>query len=70
MIVPRPYALLAEITYRCPLHCPYCSNPSRFAACHAEVAQRRVRSATPPTSLRRGFGGQQRRIQQWRAHDG
>lgn len=25
--VPRPYALLAEITYRCPLHCPYCSNP-------------------------------------------
>jgi len=27
MKVPRPYALLAEITYRCPLHCPYCSNP-------------------------------------------
>jgi PqqA peptide cyclase len=27
MIPPRPYALLAEITYRCPLHCPYCSNP-------------------------------------------
>src|SRR5215813_6366987 len=28
MSVPRPYALLAEITYRCPLHCPYCSNPA------------------------------------------
>jgi pyrroloquinoline quinone biosynthesis protein E len=27
MNTPRPYALLAEITYRCPLHCPYCSNP-------------------------------------------
>src|SRR6266480_7970782 len=27
MTIPRPYALLAEITYRCPLHCPYCSNP-------------------------------------------
>jgi len=27
MIAPRPYALLAEISYRCPLHCPYCSNP-------------------------------------------
>jgi pyrroloquinoline quinone biosynthesis protein E len=27
MIAPRPHALLAEITYRCPLHCPYCSNP-------------------------------------------
>src|SRR5436190_16837869 len=26
MSAHRPYALLAEITYRCPLHCPYCSN--------------------------------------------
>ena len=26
----RPYALLAELTYRCPLHCPYCSNPTRY----------------------------------------
>lgn len=24
----RPYTLIAELTYRCPLHCPYCSNPS------------------------------------------
>src|SRR5438270_637753 len=24
----RPYLLLAELTYRCPLHCPYCSNPA------------------------------------------
>jgi pyrroloquinoline quinone biosynthesis protein E len=22
--------LLAELTYRCPLHCPYCSNPVRY----------------------------------------
>jgi pyrroloquinoline quinone biosynthesis protein E len=29
MIAPRPYALLAEITYQCPLHCPYCSNPTQ-----------------------------------------
>src|ERR1700745_182663 len=29
MTLPRPYALLAEITYRCPLHCPYCSNPTQ-----------------------------------------
>ena len=29
MSIPRPYALLAEITYRCPLHCPYCSNPTQ-----------------------------------------
>jgi PqqA peptide cyclase len=30
MTAPRPYALLAEVTYRCPLHCPYCSNPTRM----------------------------------------
>jgi PqqA peptide cyclase len=23
----RPFGLLAEVTYACPLHCPYCSNP-------------------------------------------
>jgi pyrroloquinoline quinone biosynthesis protein E len=27
----RPYALVAELTYRCPLRCPYCSNPTNFA---------------------------------------
>lgn len=27
-MISRPYALLAELTYRCPLHCPYCSNPT------------------------------------------
>src|SRR5438067_297355 len=35
MIAPRPYALLAEITYRCPLHCPYCSNPVSASLCEA-----------------------------------
>ncbi len=29
MTAPRPYAFLAEVTYRCPLRCPYCSNPTR-----------------------------------------
>lgn len=24
---PRPSTLIAELTYQCPLHCPYCSNP-------------------------------------------
>ncbi|MFF4402537.1 pyrroloquinoline quinone biosynthesis protein PqqE [Streptomyces sp. NPDC001480] len=24
---PPPWALLAELTHACPLHCPYCSNP-------------------------------------------
>jgi pyrroloquinoline quinone biosynthesis protein E len=25
---PRPWNLVAELTYRCPLRCPYCSNPT------------------------------------------
>lgn len=25
--LPRPIGLLAELTHRCPLRCPYCSNP-------------------------------------------
>src|SRR5664280_1596892 len=25
--VPNPLGLLAELTHRCPLGCPYCSNP-------------------------------------------
>jgi len=31
----RPYTLIAELTYRCPLRCPYCSNPLDFAR-HAD----------------------------------
>jgi PqqA peptide cyclase len=27
MSAPRPYTLIAELTHRCPLACPYCSNP-------------------------------------------
>lgn len=32
MTAPRPYTLIAELTYRCPLKCPYCSNPTALAA--------------------------------------
>ena len=28
---PRPYTLVAELTYACPLHCVYCSNPLDLA---------------------------------------
>ncbi|MBC8132530.1 MAG: pyrroloquinoline quinone biosynthesis peptide chaperone PqqD, partial [Deltaproteobacteria bacterium] len=30
--VPRPYTLVAELTYRCPLRCAYCSNPVQLNA--------------------------------------
>jgi len=31
-VAPRPLNLIAELTYRCPLRCPYCSNPLDYAA--------------------------------------
>jgi len=33
----RPMGLLAELTYNCPLHCPYCSNPTRYPEGRAEL---------------------------------
>jgi pyrroloquinoline quinone biosynthesis protein E len=35
--VDRPFGLLAELTYGCPLHCPYCSNPLDLAAYRDEL---------------------------------
>ena len=32
LLAGRPYTLIAELTYRCPLRCLYCSNPVDFAA--------------------------------------
>ena len=29
---PRPSTLIAELSYLCPLHCPYCSNPIHIGA--------------------------------------
>jgi pyrroloquinoline quinone biosynthesis protein E len=34
---PRPYTLVAELTYRCPLRCVYCSNPLELARHRAEI---------------------------------
>jgi len=36
VVAPRPYNLIAELTYRCPLRCAYCSNP---------IGYRRVRES-------------------------
>ena len=37
-MLPEPLGLLAELTYRCPLHCPYCSNPLELASHSDELA--------------------------------
>nr|WP_286220839.1 pyrroloquinoline quinone biosynthesis protein PqqE [Marinobacter sp. LA51] len=36
--VGPPLWLLAELTYRCPLQCPYCSNPLDFARSEQELS--------------------------------
>src|SRR4051794_780015 len=33
----RPLCLLAELTYRCPLKCPYCSNPLELSRYREEL---------------------------------
>lgn len=47
-----PLGLLAELTHRCPLHCPYCSNPLELTAAAAEL----------PTSAWLDILGQARRL--------
>jgi PqqA peptide cyclase len=38
MTSDRPTTLLAELTHRCPLHCPYCSNPLELIRAEAELS--------------------------------
>ncbi|MGC2354122.1 MAG: radical SAM protein, partial [Candidatus Udaeobacter sp.] len=60
MTEPRPYALLAEITYRCPLHCPYCSNPMQARNNHELTTgewRRVIREAAALGVLQIGFSG-------------
>jgi PqqA peptide cyclase len=35
--VPPPVSLLAELTHRCPLQCPYCSNPLALERANVEL---------------------------------
>ena len=60
MTAPRPYALLAELSYRCPLHCPYCSNPTRARSdgdLTTDEWRRVLREATELGVLQVGFSG-------------
>jgi len=56
----RPYALLAEVTYRCPLHCPYCSNPAAYPGGNELTTsewQRVIDEAAALGVLQAGFSG-------------
>ncbi|CAM03694.1 pyrroloquinoline quinone biosynthesis protein E [Saccharopolyspora erythraea NRRL 2338] len=39
----RPFGLLAELTYACPLHCPYCSNPLNLGDYREELTTQQWR---------------------------
>ena len=53
-----PLGLLAELTHRCPLHCPYCSNPLELTAAALEL----------PTSTWLDIFGQARGLGVLQAH--
>src|ERR1700719_3164428 len=60
MIAPPPYALLAELTSPFPLHCPYCSNPTRARSdgdLTTDEWRRVLREATGLGVLQVGFSG-------------
>lgn len=56
-----PLWLLAELTYRCPLHCVYCSNPVDYTAYGTELATedwlRVLREARALGAAQLGFSG-------------
>jgi pyrroloquinoline quinone biosynthesis protein E len=56
-----PFWLLAELTYRCPLHCVYCYNPVDFASTAEELSTedwfRVLREARELGSVQCGFSG-------------
>ena len=56
-----PYWLLAELTYRCPLHCAFCYNPVDYAAVRDELDTeawfRVMREARDMGAVQIGFSG-------------
>lgn len=59
--IGQPLWLLAELTYRCPLQCPYCSNPLDFASNDRELATedwvRVLRQGREMGAAQLGFSG-------------
>ena len=59
--LPTPRGLIAELTYRCPLHCPYCSNPTELSLSARELATgdwvRAIKEASALGVLHVGFSG-------------
>jgi pyrroloquinoline quinone biosynthesis protein E len=60
-VKPRLYSLLAELTHRCPLHCPYCSNPTTLTPKEGELKTEEwkalLKEAAALGALHVGFSG-------------
>ena len=60
-VLGKPLWLLAELTYRCPLQCPYCSNPIDFERYKNELDTdswlRVLREARKMGAAQLGFSG-------------
>jgi len=58
---PKPLWLLAELTYKCPLQCPYCSNPLDIARYSDELSTEEwikvFREARAMGAVQLGFSG-------------
>lgn len=59
--IPPPRWLLAELTYRCPLQCPYCSNPIDYLRYREELSteewKRVLEEAREMGAVQLGFSG-------------
>ncbi len=59
--ITPPRWLLAELTYKCPLQCPYCSNPVDYANHHSELStedwKRVLTQARKMGAVQLGFSG-------------
>ena len=72
-----PLWLLAELTYECPLHCPYCSNPvnlgSREQECDTDTWLKVLSDAREMGAVQLGFSGGEpllrKDLEQLVAHD-
>lgn len=60
-VVNPPFWLLAELTYRCPLHCPFCYNPLDYAGIGQELTTADwfevMRQARAMGAVQIGFSG-------------
>jgi len=48
----RPYTLVAELTYKCPLRCVYCSNPLDYGRHDRELVGQVLGEDRPHVRLR------------------